>query len=464
MEHLDRSDLYSYQLQCIAHIIENPYCGLFLDMGLGKTISTLTAIDYLIYSDLDIQRVLIVAPKRVIQTVWTDEIEKWKHVNHLRAIKIVGTPAQRTGALQQKADIYLVSRDNFAWLCGLYGSRQLPFDMVVFDELSSFKSPKSMRFKAGKKVRPHIKRVVGLTGTPAPNSLIDLWAPMYLIDMGDRLEKTISRYRFKYFKPGYVEFTYSLIPGSDSSIHDKIKDICISMKAEDYITMPDKILNFIRLKFNPQQRKQYDDFEKQNILSLFDGEDEINISAVNAAVLSNKLLQFSNGAIYDDEKNYHIIHDLKLDALEDIVEDANGEPMIVVYQYRHDLERIQERLKRFKPRMLNNEQDVLDWNNREIAVLLAHPASLGHGLNLQKGGHILTWFGLTWSLELFMQMIARLYRQGQTQPVIVNVLIIAETHDEDVRKAIEVKGIKQGALLAAVKARIMKYKNDFKYY
>lgn len=461
---LDRSNLHPYQLRCIDHIIKNPYCGLFLDMGLGKTISTLTAIDYLIYSDLDIQKVLVIAPKQVVATVWTDEIEKWSHVNHLRAVKIVGSPAKRTSALQEKADIYLISRDNYAWLCALYGGKNLPFDMLVFDEISSFKSAKTIRFKAAKRARPGVKRVVGLTGTPAPNSLIDLWAPMYLIDMGDRLEKNITRYRDKYFRPDYSGFGYNLIPGSDKLIHEKIKDICISMSAEDYLNMPDKIFNFIKLDFGPQLRKQYADFEKQNILHLFYEDSDVEISAVNAASLSNKLLQFSNGAVYDDDKNYHIVHDLKLDALEDIVEDANGEPMIVVYQYKHDLERIQKRLARFNPRKVTNEQDIRDWNSGKIQILLAHPASMGHGLNLQEGGHIITWFGLTWSLELFMQMIARVYRQGQKYPVIINILMMAGTHDEDVRKAIEEKDAKQESLLAAVKARVLKYIDDFKYY
>lgn len=468
IQYLNRNDLHPYQLQCITHIIEHPYCGLFLDMGLGKTISVLTAIDYLIYSDLDISSVLVVGPKRVIETVWTDEIAKWEHVKHLQTVKIIGSPTKRIEALNQKADIYLISRDNFAWLCGLYGGKHLPFDMIIFDELSSFKSYKSIRFKAAKHIRPGVKRIVGLTGTPAPNGLIDLWPQMYLIDMGDRLEKTVSRYRAKYFRPGksngQIVFNYNLIPESDKLIHDKIKDICISMSAIDYLNMPDKILNFVRINFGPQLRKQYDDFEKDNILRLFSDNEIVDISAVNAAALSNKLLQFSNGAIYDDDKNYHVVHNLKLDALEDIVEDANGEPMIIAYQYRHDLERIQERLKRFNPRMLNTEQDIRDWNNKKIQVLLAHPASMGHGLNLQEGGHILTWYGLTWSLELFMQMIARLYRQGQPYPVIINILIMNGTLDEDVSKTIERKDAKQGMLLDAIKARAAKYINDFNYY
>ncbi len=465
---LNPSDLHPYQLQCIEHIITHPYCGLFLDMGLGKTVATLTAIDYLIYKDLDIRNALVVAPKYVVENVWPNEINKWSHLTHLRIVGIVGTQSKRIEALQKQADIYLVSRNNFAWLCSFYGGRYLPFDMLVFDELSSFKSYKSVRFKAAKHIRPSAKRVVGLTGTPAPNGLLDLWPQMYLIDMGERLEKSITRYRSLYFKPGQsngqIVFNYNLVPDGDKRIHDKIKDICISMNKQDYLDLPDKIVNFVELKFDEPLRKLYDKFEKDNILRLFKDNESLDISAINAAGLSNKLLQFSNGAVYDDDKNYHVIHDIKLDALEDIIEGANGEPMLVAYQYTSDLERMKVKLKRFNPRTINSEQDIRDWNARKIQVLLVHPASMGHGLNLQEGGHLITWFGLTWSLELYMQLVSRLHRQGQTQPVIVNILIMAGTHDEDVRKAIENKTIKQGQLMDAVKARIQKYKNDFRYF
>lgn len=463
---MDYSNLHSYQLTCIDHIIENRYCGLFLDMGLGKTISTLTAIDYLIYSDLAIKSVLVVAPKRVVETVWTDEIAKWSHVSHLRAVKIVGTPVKRMTALNTKADIHIVSRDNFAWLCGLFGGKVLPWDMIVFDELSSFKSHKSLRFKAAKAIRASVKRVVGLTGTPAPNGLIDLWAQLYLIDMGQRLEKTISRYREKYFRPGQtngpIVYNYKLITDGEKQIHEKIKDICISMKAEDYINMPDKIENFIRIEFDPALRKQYETFEKESVLNLFTTEEgTVEISAVNSAALTSKLLQFTNGAVYDEDRNYHEIHNLKLDALEDIIEEANGSPMLVAYSFRHDLERIQKRLKRFNPRLLKTEQDIRDWNEGKIQVLLAHPASMGHGLNLQAGGHMITWFGLNWNLELYMQLTARLYRQGQTHPVIINSIMISGTYDDDVRASLERKDLKQNTLLDAVKARVKKYIKDF---
>jgi SNF2 family DNA or RNA helicase len=437
-------------------------------MGLGKTVATLTAIDYLIYKDLDIRNALVVAPKYVVENVWPNEINKWSHLTHLRIVGIVGTQSKRIEALQKQADIYLVSRDNFAWLCSFYGGRYLPFDMLVFDELSSFKSYKSVRFKAAKHIRPSAKRVVGLTGTPAPNGLLDLWPQMYLIDMGERLEKSITRYRSLYFKPGQsngqIVFNYNLIPDGDKRIHDKIKDICISMNKQDYLDLPDKIVNFVELKFDEPLRKLYDKFEKDNILRLFKDNESLDISAINAAGLSNKLLQFSNGAVYDDDKNYHVVHDIKLDALEDIIEGANGEPMLVAYQYKSDLERMKVKLKRFNPRTINSEQDIRDWNDRKIQVLLVHPASMGHGLNLQEGGHLITWFGLTWSLELYMQLVSRLHRQGQTQPVIVNILIMVGTHDEDVKKAIENKTIKQGQLMDAVKARIQKYKNDFRYF
>lgn len=470
---MDYNNLYNYQLVSTQHIIDHPFCGLFLDMGLGKTIATLTAIDYLIYSDLAVKSVLVVAPKRVAEIVWSDEIEKWEHVKHLRYVKVIGSPKKRITALKQKADIYIISRDNFVWLCAYYGGKFLPFDMVVFDELSSFKSAKSQRFKAARMIRPSLKRVVGLTGTPAPNGLIDLWPQMYLIDMGSRLEKTITRYREKYFKPGMtngaVVYNYRLLQDSESLIHEKIKDVVISMKAEDYLDMPDKIFNFVKLKFDDKTQKQYDEFEKEAVLELqwqkaeddFE-EDPLYISAINAAALSNKLLQFANGAIYDEDKNFHEIHEVKLDALEELVEEADGKPMLVAYTYQHDYKRILKRLAKYNPRLLKTEQDIRDWNAGKIQVGVAHPASLGHGLNMQEGGHIITWFGLTWSLELFQQFIARVYRQGQKFPVIINILMIAKTMDEDVRKAIEFKDRKQGALMEAVKARIVKYKSLFK--
>ena len=361
-----------------------------------------------------------------------------------------------------KADIYIISRDNIAWLCSLYDKGRLPFDMVVVDELSSFKSHKAVRFKALRSARPYIKRFVGLTGTPAPNGLIDLWPQIYLMDRGERLEKTVSMYRRRYFRPaktnGHVVYSYSLISGSEQIIHDKIKDICISMKAEDYLDMPERKDNYIRLPMPSDLKKKYNDFEKSKVLEIAEGNDG-GISAVNAAALSNKLLQFANGAIYDEEKNAVPIHDIKLDALEEIIEGANGKPILVAWIYQFDRDRIMDSLRRYSPRELKTKSDIEDWNNGKIQVLLAHPASAGHGLNLQAGGSIIVWYGQTWSLELYQQFNGRLYRQGQRNTVVIHHLILQGSYDEDVIRALESKDKGQNALMESIKARIDKYRN-----
>lgn len=476
---MKESDLHNYQKACVAHIIGHPFCGVFLDMGLGKTVSTLTAINYLMFDYLEINSVLVIAPKRVAESVWQEEAEKWDHLKHLRFSKITGTAKQRLAAVMEtKADIYIISRDNVAWLCALYGGGKLPFDMVVVDELSSFKSYKSERFKALRGSRPYLKRLVGLTGTPAPNGLIDLWPQIYLMDRGDRLEKTISRYREKYFRPGqtngHVVYSYNLMENSESMIHKKIEDICISMKADDYLEMPLRADNYIKLRMSEDLKKQYDSFEKEKVLGLLntteaiEKRDElgnlvvevkpIEINAVNAAALSNKLLQFANGAIYDDNRNVFPIHDIKLEALKEIIEDANGQSVLVAWTYQFDRNRIMEYLKKYKPRELKNNKDIEDWNAGKIQVMLAHPASAGHGLNLQAGGSIIVWFGQTWSLELYQQFNARLYRQGQQNRVVVNHLILQGTHDEDVIRALRAKDKKQNALMDSIKAKIEKYK------
>lgn len=464
---LDKSNLYDYQQACISHIINNNYCGIFLEMGLGKTVSTLTAIEALKFDYCEISRVLIIAPKRVAESVWQEEAEKWSHLKSLTFSKIIGSEAKRLEALKKRADIYIISRDNIAWLCALYGGVKLPFDMIVIDELSSFKSYKAIRFKALKACRPYIKRLVGLTGTPAPNGLIDLWPQIYLMDRGERLEKTISRYRDKYFKPGRsngnVVFNYKLLENSEKLIHEKISDICISMKSEDYIKLPDKISNFIRLKMPESLKKQYENFEKDKVLELYELVKQPNefslqaINVLNAAALSNKLLQFANGAIYDEDKNVHAIHDIKLDALSEIIEDANGKSILIAWTFKFDRDRIMERFKKLKPRELIGPQDIKDWNAGKIQLLLAHPASAGHGLNLQAGGNIIVWFGQTWSLELYQQFNARLYRQGQQNTVIINHLILEGSHDEDVIKALKSKDNKQNALMNSIKAKIEKY-------
>lgn len=476
---LERNDLHNYQKACVEHIITHPYCGLFIDMGLGKTATTLTAISDLMYDYCEINSVLVIAPKRVAESVWQEEAEKWEHLQHLRFSKIIGTQKQRiTAVMETKADIYIISRDNVAWLCALYGGGKLPFDMVVIDELSSFKSYKSVRFKALRGARPYLKRLVGLTGTPAPNGLIDLWPQIYLMDRGDRLEKTISRYREKYFRPGqtngHVVYSYNLMSDSEQLIHKKIEDICISMKADDYLEMPLRTDNYIKLRMPDNIKKQYDDFEKNKVLDLLNAtqtveeKDEngntklvqkpIEVNAVNAAALSNKLLQFANGAIYDENKKVFPIHDIKLDALKEIIEDANGQSVLVAWTYQFDRDRILEYLKSYKPRELKTNKDIEDWNAGKIQVMLAHPASAGHGLNLQAGGNIIVWFGQTWSLELYQQFNARLYRQGQQKGVVIHHLIMQGTHDEDVIQALKAKDRKQNALMDSIKAKINKYK------
>ena len=462
---LTRNDLHKYQKVCVEHIITHPYCGLFLDMGLGKTATTLTAINDLIYDYCEISSVLVIAPKRVAESVWQEEAEKWDHLKHLRFSKIIGNPTQRINAVREtKADIYIISRDNVAWLCALYGGGNLPFDMVVVDELSSFKSYKSVRFKALRNARLYLKRLVGLTGTPAPNGLIDLWAQLYLIDRGERLEKTISRYREKYFRPGrtngHVVYSYDLMNDSEYLIHKKIEDICISMRAEDYLELPEKTDNYIKLKMPKNLIKKYEDFEKNKVLELIKIESEptLEINAVNAAALSNKLLQFANGAIYDDEKNIFQIHDIKLEALKEIIENSNGKPVLVAWTYQFDRDRIKEYLKEYAPRELKTSKDIEDWNAGKVQVMLAHPASAGHGLNLQAGGNIIVWFGQTWSLELYQQFNARLYRQGQQNHVIINHLILQGTHDEDVIRALKAKDKTQSSLMNSIKAKIDKYK------
>ena len=476
---LTESNLHNYQKACVEHIITHPFCGVFLDMGLGKTVSTLTAINYLMNDYCEINSVLVIAPKRVAESVWQEEAEKWAHLQHLRFSKIIGTQKQRIAAVMEtKADVYIISRDNVAWLCALYGGSKLPFDMIVVDELSSFKSYKSVRFKALRGARPYLKRLVGLTGTPAPNGLIDLWPQIYLMDRGDRLEKTISRYREKYFRPGqtngHVVYSYNLMSDSEQLIHKKIEDICISMKADDYLEMPMRTDNYIKLRMPDDIKKQYDDFEKNKILDLLntvetvEEEDEdgnvtlvqkpVEVNVVNAAALSNKLLQFANGAVYDEDKNVFPIHSIKLDALKEIVENSNGQSILVAWTYQFDKDRILEYLKSYKPRELKTNKDIEDWNAGRIQVMLAHPASAGHGLNLQAGGNIIVWFGQTWSLELYQQFNARLYRQGQQKGVIIHHLIMKGTHDEDVIQALKAKNKKQNALMDSIKAKIDKYK------
>lgn len=457
---LNKSNLHNYQKATVDFIIEHRFCGVFLDLGLGKTISTLTAIDELMYDYCEINSVLVIAPKRVAETVWTEEAAKWEHTRHLVISKVMGSENKRLDALKRPADIYVVSRDNVAWLCNVFASR-LPFDMVVIDELSSFKSHQSQRFKSLRMTRPFMKRVVGLTGTPAPNSLIDLWPQMYLIDRGERLGKTITQYRARYFRPGksngYVVYSYDILAGASDMIQEKISDICISMKASDYLDMPERTDNFITVTMDDELKKEYDKFKNDNIIKLIDDSGATEINAVNAASLVNKLLQFANGSVYDEDKNVHKIHTLKLEALKEIIENSNGQPILVAWTYQFDRDAILETFRAYNPRQLKTADDINDWNAGNIQLMLAHPASAGHGLNLQAGGSIIVWYGLTWSLELYQQFNARLYRQGQTKHVIVHHIVTKGTYDEEVIKAIKRKDKNQNRLLDSIKADIAAY-------
>lgn len=449
--------LHPYQLQAVEHIFENPMCGLFLDMGLGKTVSTLTAIRRLIFEECEVDKVLVIAPKRVAQSVWKQEVAKWAHLKDLKVSVVSGKVNQRKEALKQDAHIYTIGRDNVQWLCAQYGGSGLPFDMCVIDESSSFKNHASKRFKALRLI--YFKRVTLLTGTPAPNSLIDLWPQIYLLDKGQRLGKTIGVFRSDFFKPGrsngHIVYNYKILNGSDERIHHAISDICMSMKAKDYLDLPDRINNPILLEMPPDLKKTYKYFEREKVLEIFGTDDQI--TPANAAALSNKLLQFANGAVYDIEKRAHEVHDLKLEALEEIMESANGKPVLVAYTYKSDADRIEGFLKAYNPKRLTNDDDIIAWNKGEIQLLMMHPASGGHGLNLQAGGNIIVWFGQTWSLELEQQFNARLDRQGQTERVIVHKLILEGSMDQDVIAAQERKEKGQSALMEAVKAKIKEY-------
>lgn len=440
---------HNYQQFATDFILNQSICCLMLDMGLGKTVITLTALWQLALDSFDVSRVLVIAPKRVAEDTWPKELAKWEHLTGLTSSLVLGSAAERKAALQKKAFLYIINRENVAWLVK---NHYWDFDMVVIDELSSFKSNKAERFKAMKKVRPMVTRIVGLTGTPAPNTLLDLWPQMYLMDMGQRLGRFIGGFRDRFFLPDKRnrEIIYSYKPreGAEDAIYALISDICISMKAADYLDMPERIDNRIEVSMSPKERKLYDDFQKDMVLSIGDEE----LDAANAAALSNKLLQMANGAVYGEDKTVIPIHDRKLDALEDLVEAANGKPLLVAYWYKHDLQRIKARFKNV--RCIDTAKDIDDWNARQIPLALIHPASAGHGLNLQDGGCTIVWFGLTWSLELYQQLNARLWRQGQKHTVVIHHIITKGTHDEDVMRALENKDTRQSALIEAVRARI----------
>lgn len=440
---------HNYQQFATDFILNQSICCLMLDMGLGKTVITLTALWKLALDSFDVSRVLVIAPKRVAEDTWPKELAKWEHLTGLTSSLVLGSATERKAALQRKAFLYIINRENVAWLVK---NHYWDFDMVVIDELSSFKSNKAERFKAMKKVRPMVTRIVGLTGTPAPNTLLDLWPQMYLMDMGQRLGRFIGGFRDRFFLPDKRnrEIIYSYKPreGAEDAIYALISDICISMKAADYLDMPERIDNRIEVSMSPKERKLYDDFQKDMVLSIGDEE----LDAANAAALSNKLLQIANGAVYGEDKKVIPIHDRKLDALEDLVEAANGKPLLVAYWYKHDLQRIKARFK--NARCIDTAKDIDDWNAGKIPLALIHPASAGHGLNLQDGGCTIVWFGLTWSLELYQQLNARLWRQGQKHTVVIHHIVTKGTHDEDVMRALENKDTRQSALIEAVRARI----------
>jgi len=445
---------WNYQEYAINHVMDHDAAGLFLDMGMGKTVSSLTAIDNLLFLG-DAHKTLVIAPKRVAEDTWSTEIDKWDHLKNLRISIILGTPKQRSEAVEVDADIYVTNRENVVWLVDTY-FKSWKWDTCIIDELSSFKSAKAKRFRALRKVRPYFKRIIGLTGTPAPNSLIDLWPQLYLLDGGQRLGRTITGYREQYFVPGdrnqHIVYNWNLKEGAEDAIHERIGDICISMMAKDYLDIPERIDNKIEINLPKKAMDQYKELEKDLVIEL-DNED---ITATNAAVLTGKLLQISNGAIYSESKEVVEIHDEKLNALLDIIEAANGKPVLVFYSYKHDLTRIMKLLNqnKLKGQELKDSSDIKKWNDGKIPILLLHPASAGHGLNLQYGGNIVVWFGLTWSLELYQQANARLHRQGQKEIVIIHHLIAKGTVDEDVMRALESKEVNQNVLLEAVKARL----------
>lgn len=415
----------------------------------------------MIYEELEIDTVLIVGPKRVVSSTWPDEVEKWSHLSHLKISKIIGSVKERQAAIKQKADIYLVSRDNLVWLIGEFGGSKLPYDMLVIDESSSFKNPTAVRSKALKAVQPCFKRVVILTGTPAPNGLIDLWFQLWLLDRGERLGRFVTNYKDRFFlrvcKPGSHHGKYVPTEETKERIYGLIKDIVISMKSEDYLDLEPVRFIDVPIKLTPKVFKQYEDFERERVMELLESE----VTAMTASVMSGKLLQFAGGAIYDDEKNTHEIHDEKLDALEELIEAANGSPVLVAYTFKHELARIMDRLKAYKPVHFSTDKHIKDWNAGKIPVMVMHPASGGHGLNLQHGGHIAIWFSLNWSLELYEQWNKRLPRPGQKKQVVIYRLIATGTEDESVVKSLDSKGRTQEGLMQAVKAKIAKYKKKF---
>ena len=447
---------YPHQQAGINWILSHPACALFWGMGTGKTVTTLTAIDRLIYDQLEDGPVLVIAPKRVAEDTWSKETAKWTHLHHLRVSKVIGSRNERVTALDTPADLYVINRENVVWLvewcerhCGGW-----PFPIVVLDELSSFKSAQAKRWKAIRRVRGRIRRIIGLTGTPRPNGLEDLWPEVYLLDQGQRLGRTLGAFRARWLLPekmnGHIVYSYRPKEGAETEVYDRLGGICMSIRKEDVLQLPGQIYEDIVLTAPPALLKRYKEFEREKVLECLDDDGQIVVGT--AAALTNKLLQFANGAIYDMDGQTHELHTIKLDALEELIEEAGGDPVLVLYAYKHDADRIQQRIT---CRRLDTSADIDAWNRGEVPVALAHPASIGHGLNLQEGGHITIWYGLTWSLELYQQANERLNRPGQTQVCRVYHLVLGGTHDERVLKALKDKEEGQAAAIEALRLEIV---------
>ena len=457
---------HEYQRYCGEQIIQKPNIALWLDMGLGKTVITLTAIHELKYYRFEVRRALVIAPKKVAEATWSNEASKWEHLQQLRVSVVLGNMRQREAALAVEADVYVINRDNVAWLVDYYArglNGRWPFDCVVLDESSSFKNPKAVRFKKLKTVRPRIKRLIELTGTPTPHGLMDLWSQIYLLDGGERLGRTLTAYRESYFVPdkrsATVIWSYKPRDGAEETIYKRIADLCVSMKASDYLTLPDCISEEIPVKLDAAAQAAYDRLERDTLLAV---DPETVITASSAGVLTNKLLQLCDGAVYDEEGKVVVVHDCKLEAFMETVEQLNGQHALVFYNFQHDKERLIQALSKthLRVRVYEGQQDERDWNAGLIDILLAHPASCAYGLNLQQGGHHVIWFGLTWSLELYQQANKRLHRQGQEHPVILHHLAVQGGVDEDVLRALSGKEKAQEGLLCALKARIEKARKE----
>ncbi len=446
---------HDYQSFCIDYLLSHPAAGLFLKPGMGKTSTSLTAAERLMYDRFEVSKVLVIAPLRVAEDTWSRESEKWDHLRHLRISKVLGSEKERLAALSVKADVYCINRENVPWLVKHYGLNW-PFEAVIVDESSSFRNPSAQRFKALRKVRPLIRYIWELTGTPRPRSLLDLWAQIYLLDRGERLGKTMTEYKNRYFTPGrrngYVVYEWIPRPGAEAEIYAKISDICVSMEAKDYLALPELVTTPRVVPLSPEVRELYEQMEREAVLEL----PEDVIDAGSAAAVNGKLLQIAGGAVYDEDHNVHELHAAKLDVLEDIMEEANGEPVLVAYWYKHERDRIMARFPQAV--QLKDSETIAAWNRGEIPMLLVHPAGAGHGLNLQDGGHIVVWFGPTYDGELNEQLIDRLYRQGQKETTSVIYLVAEGTVDLDAMASLEAKANGQDAMMKAIKARLEKYR------